>query len=483
MKMKKLFIFIFLCLFIISPVFAETYKFIQDSDDPTNTISDLQIGDIVLPGDIFDISHWQRDYENGVTNDPESIMINYFEEESNESTYYTPYGSYHVATFSDSVSDKTEYQFTVKTIEETGLNILAEKDGIPFRGWKVTYLQPSQYGNQFSVINLVPEYSIEHSIVKHPTKNEPSIEVTNSDLVSNYYFAQFDKYDGLKYFDYYNSTTDFNSMVGTDISIDLPNNITTTRNSIKINSIVSNDSELSSQIDLVGYFEIEDDNNVSININNASSYDALRNVYISIYDVSKEVSDKSLYDQEVEKGFDGVAPEEIINKMKNTMTSSPIYESYEYNSTYNLKSLNLKNGLYKIYFSFMNEYITEDDLNNAEYDINDYITEISFNNFEVFSMNNFEWLNKDNSEDSSSNILASKFMSSNKSYIAQAKYSDNYTLTSKTFGAESKSIVETAIEAVSNTIVKAGDNITLVLLILASVTTMLFIFKRKIKKC
>ena len=98
-------------------------------------------------------------------------------------------------------------------------------------------------------------------------------------------------------------------------------------------------------------------------------------------------------------------------------------------------------------------------------------------------MNNFEWLNKGNNEDTSSPKLATKFMNPNKSYIAQAKYKDGYILTSKTFGAESKSIIETAIEAVSNTIVKAGDNITLVLLILASVTTMLFIFKRKIKKC
>ena len=98
-------------------------------------------------------------------------------------------------------------------------------------------------------------------------------------------------------------------------------------------------------------------------------------------------------------------------------------------------------------------------------------------------MNNFEWLNKGNNEDTSSPKLATKFMNSSKSYIAQAKYNDGYILTSKTFGAESKSIVESAIEAVSNTIVKAGDNITLVLITFASVTTLLLIFKRKIKKC
>ncbi len=486
--LKRLFLFIMVLGFAIKPVLAVTYHFYQNFYTG-QTIEDLNVGDVVKPSDVFNFKNWRTNADLAT-----SLTINYFEEEADEAfTYVDNYDdtlpTYTTNVYSDTVNDfstnweeMNEHNFTIKTIDETGLNIASSKDGIPFYGWKVAYLKPSQYHSAASFINLVPEYSIEHSIVKHPTKNEPSIEVTNSNLVSNYYFAQFDKYDGLKNFDFDNSTTYPNSMVNTDTFRDLPENITTTRNSIKINSIVSNDSELSSKIGLVGYFEIEDDNNVSININNASSYNALRNVYISIYDVSKEVSDKSLYDQEVENGFYG-APEELINKMKNTMTSSPIYESYEYNSTYNLKSLNLKNGLYKIYFNFRNEYITEDDLNNEEYDINDYITEISFNNFEVFSMNNFEWLNKDNSEDSSSNILASKFMSSNKSYIAQAKYSDNYILTSKTFGAESKSIVETAIEAVSNTIVKAGDNITLVLLILASVTTMLFIFKRKIKKC
>lgn len=490
--LKRLFLFIMVLGFAIKPVLAVTYHFYQGVNNYADVINmeDLNVGDIVKPSDVFNFKNWRiRDYL------ATSLTINYFEEEADEAftyvdnyddtlpTYTTNVYSDTVNDFSTNSSDMNEHNFTIKTIEQTGLNIPSSKDGIPFYGWKVAYLKPSQYHSSVSFVNLVPNYDYDHEIVSHPTTSNPTFNVTNDNQVSNYYFAQFDKIDGLKYYDYDNSTTYYNSMVGTDILEDLPNNITTTRNSIKINSIVSNDSELSSYFELVGYFEIEDDNNISININNASSYDALSYVYISIYDVSKEVSDKSLYDQEVEKGFDGFAPEEVINKMKNTMTSSPIYED-EYNSTLDLSSLNLNQGLYKIYFYFeMNDYITEDDLNNTEYDINDYITEISFNNFEVFSMNNFEWLNKDNNEDTSSNTLATKFMNSNKSYVAQAKYNDGYILTSKTFGAESKSIIETAIEAVSNTIVKAGDNITLVLIIFTSVTTMLFIFKRKIKKC
>ena len=516
--LKRLFLFIMVLGFAIKPVLAVTYHFYQNADNYEQTIEELNVGDIVKPSDVFNFKNWRTNYDL-----ERSLTINYFEEESNEAftfvdnqddtlpSYTTNVYSDTVNDFSENPDEMNEHDFTIKTIEQTGLNIPSSKNGIPFNGWKVAYLKPSQYHSAASFINLVPDFGYDHKIVSHPTTSNPTLNVTSESQVSNYYFAQFDKIDGLKTIDFDNTTTFNNSMVNTDNFKDLPENVTTTKNSLRVIPIANNEL-LNSQDNYnayVGYFEITNDNNISISID----YKGFpQNDYISIeiYDVSKALdSNVSLYDQIISSNQIPLGFFENEQMYKNTVTSAAIFETdsysinrtdedygvpygsynnynipaYHYNSTIDLSSLNLKQGLYKIYINSGYDYIAEGQLENNNLDINDFGTNITFNNFNVFSMNNFEWLNKGNNEDTSSPKLATKFMNSSKSYIAQAKYKDGYTLTSKTFGAESKSIVESAIEAVSNTIVKAGDNITLVLLILASVTTMLFIFKRKIKKC
>lgn len=507
--LKRLFLFIMVLGFAIKPVLAVTYHFYQDVDNDGQTIEDLNVGDIVKPSDVFNFKNWRTD------NKPEtlttSLSINYFEEESDEA--FTQSDSYTTNIYSDTVNDfstnsdeMNEDDLTIKTIEQTGLNIPSSKNGIPFNGWKVAYLKPSQYKSAASFINLVPNYGYEHKILSHPTISNPTLNVTNDNQVSNYYFAQFDKIDGLKTINFDNATTYNNSMVNTETYRDLSENVTTTKNSLRITPVVDSDYDYNS---FVGYFEITDDNNISIDIDyKASSMNDY--IYIEIYDVSKALnSNDSLYNQIMRTGQIPLGFYENEQKYKNTVSSEPIFTidsysidktdedydvpygsngmfiqtAYHYNSTIDLSSLNLKQGLYKIYIDTENDFVNDGQLENDNLDINDFGTNITFNNFNVFSMNNFEWLNKGNNEDTSSPKLATKFMNPNKSYIAQAKYNDGYILTSKTFGAQSKSIVETAIEAVSNTIVKAGDNITLVLIIFASVTTMLFIFKRKIKKC
>ena len=161
--LKRLFLFIMVLGFAIKPVLAVTYHFYQNFYTG-QTIEDLNVGDVVKPSDVFNFKNWRTNADLAT-----SLTINYFEEEADEAfTYVDNYDdtlpTYTTNVYSDTVNDfstnweeMNEHNFTIKTIDETGLNIASSKDGIPFYGWKVAYLKPSQYHSAASFINLVAE--------------------------------------------------------------------------------------------------------------------------------------------------------------------------------------------------------------------------------------------------------------------------------------------------------------------------------------
>ncbi len=522
--LKKIIFLILIISFTIKPVLAVTYYFYHDPNNYSGTIEDIKIGDVISPGDVLNFKNWRDcdDYRCMTS----KLVINYFEEAVDESTYYYDYIQSNVYTdeideFPDEIDVVQENNLTVKSIEQTGLNIPESKNGIPFSGWKVTYLRPSQYQYSVSVINLVPYYGYEHKIIEHPTNLDPSIEVTDQDHVSDYYYGKFDKTDGLKVHDWDNSYYD--SEVNSDAYLETPSFITSTANKIIIPNLLNASEEdldkLLSEYDIkfAGYFELNDDDDISI------TYDSLSRYYyyyyeIALYDVSSENSNlKSAYDYLIDEyGYEpDWLSEELLEKLKSIKTNVPLidfdddlyefieddsydevaYNLYDIHHTLNLNKLKLKSGLYKIYIYTDFDDIDEDYLNeinensNTDYKKSDLYRSFTFNGFKVFTMDNFEWLNKDNDEDTSSRTIAAKYIVPEKSYLIRAKYQDGYTLTSKSFTAKEITTLSTISNQKSNSTIEnkvtnpdTGDNILhsviiLVISLLSITSTMLYLRK------
>ena len=228
-----------------------------------------------------------------------------------------------------------------------------------------------------------------------------------------------------------------------------------------------------------------------------------------LFNVSDEISNTKSYYDFISEDELNYYTEEVKEKFKNVITNPPVQtfntdifmnenlevvdEDNQYdvgNGIYankvkyklNLNNYNLDEGLYKLYIITDDQFVDKDMIEDNDLDINKFYTKIKLNGAEVFSMNNFKWLNKDNDEDTSSNKLLSKYIDESKAYLTMAKYADGYTLTSKTYNSKKPTIVEEIKENVVEKVVpKAGDNI-LIYVSLLLVIIPVVILKKKLKR-